>query len=168
MRWSNWIGEGQKKVRQVSLYISAGTICVPPITFGPKKVWSDGPADKLTIVEISLHTLKADWMRVKERYIALFVSAIFMAAPSKTAQPTKSYWCHPGRQGLKAVPLLLAGWFFSHGDCVMFLGWRPGLAWWLWHCASDQSVSSCVWGPSTNPPSGPFCLLVSLGDQRWC
>ena len=166
MKQLNW-GEA---VWQVSLYISAGTICVPPITFGPKKVWSDGPADKLTIVEISLHTLKADWMRVKERYIALFVSGIFMGVHAKTAESQQKA-IDAIQAGSKSRPLLLAGCFFSHGDCVMFLGSTPGLAWRLWHCASDQSVSlrlgtlnqSSLWALPFSFFGGSGVMLTSLG-----
>ena len=90
MEWSNWI-EWPKKVRlPVSLNIFRPQQFVGLQShLGPNKVRSDGLQDKLTIGEISLHTLKADWMGAKERYIALFVSGIFMATHAKRGRAHK-------------------------------------------------------------------------------
>ena len=54
-----------------------------------------------------------------------------------------------------------SGWlaFFPTGDCVMFLGSTPGLAWRLWHCASDQSVSLRL---GTLNQSSPQALPLSF------
>ena len=130
--------ERQKKI-QVLLYISGGVTICASITLGAEK-GGDQMSWEISnnCRDISSHAKGR--LNGSERKMALFVSGIFMGKHAKIAFQQKAIDAIQAGQGLRAGSLLLAGWFFPTGECVMFLGATPGLARLVWHCASDQSV----------------------------
>ena len=130
--------ERQKKI-QVLLYISGGVTICASITLGAEK-GGDQMSWEISnnCRDISSHAKGR--LNGGERKMALFVSGIFMGKHAKIAFQQKAIDAIQAGQGLRAGSLLLAGWFFPTGECVMFLGATPGLARLVWHCASDQSV----------------------------
>ena len=130
--------ERQNKI-QVLLYISGGVTICASITLGAEK-GGDQMSWEISnnCRDISSHAKGR--LNGSERKMALFVSGIFMGKHAKIAFQQKAIDAIQAGQGLRAGSLLLAGWFFPTGECVMFLGATPGLARLVWHCASDQSV----------------------------
>ena len=130
--------ERQKEI-QVLLYISGGVTICASITLGAEK-GGDQMSWEISnnCRDISSHAKGR--LNGSERKMALFVSGIFMGKHAKIAFQQKAIDAIQAGQGLRAGSLLLAGWFFPTGECVMFLGATPGLARLVWHCASDQSV----------------------------
>ena len=130
--------ERQNKNR-VLLFISGGVTICASITLGAEK-GGDQMSWEISnnCRDISSHAKGR--LNGSERKMALFVSGIFMGKHAKIAFQQKAIDAIQAGQGLRAGSLLLAGWFFPTGECVMFLGATPGLARLVWHCASDQSV----------------------------
>ena len=123
----------------VLLFISGGVTICASITLGAEK-GGDQMSWEISnnCRDISSHAKGR--LNGSERKMALFVSGIFMGKHAKIAFQQKAIDAIQAGQGLRAGSLLLAGWFFPTGECVMFLGATPGLARLVWHCASDQSV----------------------------